>query len=118
MHNDNTSPTLDPARLQALKLDELLAKLLRYADDIEDEGRTYAPAIMREAARRLRVDQPAPTETAQTCSCGFVGTGHVLPSGKCPAAPQGAPQLRQCRCHYDAFSTGVCRASRANGVVK
>lgn len=41
----------------------LAASLASYADDIESEGRTYAPAYMREAARRLaQAEQPAPTD--------------------------------------------------------
>jgi len=43
--------------------EQLADGLEKYADDIESEGRTYAPAFMREAAKRLRADQPAPTET-------------------------------------------------------
>lgn len=36
-----------------LPVAQLIERLLRYADDIESEGRSYAPAVMREAAQRL-----------------------------------------------------------------
>lgn len=40
-------------KAEAEKLNELAAKLRRYADDIESEGRTHAPRVMREAASEL-----------------------------------------------------------------
>ncbi len=37
---------------------KIVERLMRYADDIESEGRSCAPAIMREAARRLEGSGP------------------------------------------------------------
>src|SRR5689334_10011799 len=76
----------------------LAASLANYADDAEAGGLTYAPAYMREAARRLslRVDQPAPTETE--CQCGEPGCDSydgTWPKPKAEPAPQGAPLYRK-----------------------
>jgi hypothetical protein len=43
------------ARQKAIDLStlELVAKLRYFADDVEAEGRTHLPALLREAAQRL-----------------------------------------------------------------